>query len=160
MSFKDAVRDAPSPVNKAYHIGKQALKKEHRKLVDCAEPRRITGSIDLDSALAKEPGYASQPRWDYGLGYESVDGREQAIWVEVHSATTKEVSAVLRKLQWLRDWLEEHAGSLNRLTQSASSEVRFVWIASSGVKITPNSRQARLLNTRGFPKVKRHLKLP
>ena len=160
MSFKEAVLDAPSPVDKAYNIGKQALKGEHRKLVHCAETRRITGSIDLDTALAKLPEFAHQPRWDYGLGYQPTDGREQAVWVEVHSATTKEVSAVLRKLEWLRNWLEEHAEQLNRLTRLAKSDIRFVWIASKGVKITPNSPQARQLNKSGIPPVKKILKLP
>ena len=60
------------------------------------------------------PEFANQTRWDYGLGYQPANGREQAVWVEVHSATTKEVSAVLRKLGWLRDWLEEHAEQLNK----------------------------------------------
>ena len=32
MSFKEAVLDAPSPVDKAYNIGKQGLKGEHRNL--------------------------------------------------------------------------------------------------------------------------------
>lgn len=160
MSFKDAVRQTPSPVDKAYRTGKQALKKGHRKLVNCAESRRITGSMDLDSTLAKEPKYASKPRWDYGLGYKPIDGREQAIWIEVHSATTREVSAVLRKLQWLRDWLEEHAVRLNRLTRLANSDIRFVWIASGKVKITQNSRQAKLLSMSGIPPVRRSLKLP
>ncbi len=160
MSFKDAVRDAPSPVDEAYRIGKQALKKEHRKLVSCAETRRITGSIDLDSALAKVQNFANQPRWDYGLGYQPAEGREQAIWVEVHSATTKEVSAVLRKLQWLRDWLEEHAEQLNQITRLAGSDIRFVWVASNGVKISLNSRQARQLSKSGIPPVKRYLNLP
>ena len=67
MTFKEAVEAAPRPVNRAYHPGKQALK-GHRKHVVCADSRRLTGSIDLDSALAQEPGYADKPRWDYGLG--------------------------------------------------------------------------------------------
>lgn len=160
MSFKDAVREAPSPVEKAYQAGKQALKKEHRKLVNCAETRRITGSIDLDSTLTKVPEYASKPRWDYGLGYKSTTGLEQAIWIEVHSATTREVSAVLRKLRWLRDWLEENADRLNRLTRLANSDIRFVWIASGSVKITPNSRQSKLLSKSGISPIRRHLNLP
>lgn len=109
MSFKNAVREAPSPVHEAYRVGKRGLKREHRRLITCSEDRRITGSMDLDSSLARESRFANDPRWDYGLGYETTDGRERAVWVEVHSATTGEVSKVLQKLQWLRDWLEEHA---------------------------------------------------
>lgn len=160
MNFKNAVREAPSPVDKAYCRGKQGLKKEHRKLVTCSETRRITGSIDLDSALAGESRFANDTRWDYGLGYVAIDRREQAIWVEVHSATTGEVSKVLRKLQWLRDWLAEHAEHLNQLTLLAKGDIRFVWVASGGsVRITANSKEARQLSTKGIS-VKKYLELP
>ena len=93
MTFREAVEDAPPPVNGAYRRGKRALENRHRGCVTCEDSRRLTGSIDLDSALTQEPGYANAPRWDYGLGYRPVNGPEQAVWVEVHSATTKKVSA-------------------------------------------------------------------
>ena len=86
-------RDAPPPVNGAYRRGKRALENRHRGCVTCEDSRRLTGSIDLDSALTQGPGYANAPRWDYGLGYKPVNEPEQAVWVEVHSATTKKVSA-------------------------------------------------------------------
>ena len=69
MSFEEAVRAAPAPVNRAYRNGKQALLGAYRSRVICTEPRRLTGSIDLDSALAGEPGHANAPRWDYGIGH-------------------------------------------------------------------------------------------
>ena len=160
MNFKEAVREAPAPVDGAYRPGKMALENRHRKLVTCSDSRRITGSIDLDRALAKEPEYANKPRWDYGLGYQSAAGREQAIWVEVHSAQTSEVSAVIRKFQWLRDWLQENADQLRKLTERADSDIRYVWIASNGVKITPHSRQAKQLSISGIGRPKRNLGLP
>ena len=70
MTFEAAVRAAPHPVNGAYRPGKQALEKGHRKHVTCVDSLRLTGSLDLDGALAREPRYAKQPRWDYGLGYK------------------------------------------------------------------------------------------
>ncbi len=160
MTFREAVEDAPPPVNGAYRRGKQALENRHRRHVTCEDPQRLTGSIDLDSALAREPGHANKPRWDYGLGYRPVNGPEQAVWVEVHSATTKEVSAVLRKLQWLRDWLNGNAEELRRMTDAAGEDVRFVWIESSGVHIPRNSPQARKLILSRIRKVRRHLSLP
>ncbi|MCE2483307.1 MAG: hypothetical protein J4F33_10615 [Alphaproteobacteria bacterium] len=159
MTFEAAVRAAPSPVNGAYRPGKQALEKRHRKHVTCVDSLRLTGSLDLDGALAREPRYAKQPRWDYGLGYKPSRGKEQAVWVEVHSATTGEVSAVLGKLQWLRDWLSAEAGWLKRLTDHAGEDIRFVWIASAGDRISRNSPQFRRLSQSGL-RLKERLALP
>lgn len=159
MTFREAVETASHPVSEAYRPGKQALKGEHRKLVDCAEPKRLTGSIDLDSTLMRETGHASAPRWDYGLGYKPARGQEQAIWIEVHSATTQEVSRVLAKLEWLRTWLNSEGEQLRKLTERADSKIRFVWVASAGVKIRKGSRQAKQLSQSPIREVKKHLSL-
>ena len=161
MSFKRAVQAEPPPVNGAYRTGKQALEKRHRRLVDCKDPQRLTGSIDLDSALERQPGYANAARWDYGLGYRpAAERREQAVWIEVHSATAKEVEAVLRKLRWLQDWLNAGAGRLKRMTDRANSDIRFVWIARADVNIPRNSRQARQLSQSAIQKPRKRLSLP
>ena len=159
MTFEKAVRNAPHPVNGAYRSGIQTLENRHRDRVSCADSRRLTGSINLDSALAKQPGHADRPRWDYGLGYRPANGREQAIWVEIHSATTNEVSAVLRKLQWLRAWLSADAEHLKQLTDIADADFRFVWVASAGVRINRNSRQYRQLSQSGI-RLRKSLRLP
>ena len=161
MSFEKAVRAEPLPVKCAYHPGTQALANRHRRLVTCEDPRRLTGSIDLDSALARQPRYASAARWDYGLGYRPPAGkREQAVWIEVHSATTGEVSAVLGKLQWLQDWLNDGAGRLKRMTDRAAPDIRFVWIASNGDHIPRTSPQFRRLSRSAIQKPRRRLSLP
>ena len=161
MSFEKAVQAEPPPVNGAYRPGKQALENRHRGLVDCKDTRRLTGSIDLDSALKKQPGHAGAARWDYGLGYRPPAGkREQAVWIEVHSATTREVSAVLGKLQWLRDWLNDGAGRLKRMTDRAAPDIRFVWIASNGDHIPRTSPQFRRLSKSAIPKPRPRLSLP
>lgn len=159
MTFKEAVAAAAPPVDAAYKPGKQALERRHRGKVDCADRQRLTGSINLDEALAREPGYANQPRWDYGLGYRPESGPECAVWVEVHSATTSEVSKVLRKLEWLRDWLNAEAEQLQKLTAAASG-ARFVWVASKGIQISGNSPQARLLSSSALSKPRKRLLLP
>lgn len=160
MTFKEAVEAAPHPVNLAYRPGKQALENKHRGQITCADSQRLTGSIFLDSALAQEPEYSDKPRWDYGLGYKPKNGRERAVWVEVHSATTREVSAVLKKLRWLRNWLNSEAEQLRQMTDLTKPDIRFVWIASSGINILKNSPQARQLNKSGISSVRKHLSLP
>ena len=157
MTFKKAVEAAPHPVNGAYHPGKQAMENKDRGLVTCADSTRLTGSIDLDAALRQD--MPSDCRWDYGLGYKPASGGEQAIRVEVHSATTREVSKVLKKLQWLKDWLNGNAEQLRQLSERADNDIRYVWIARSSVHILQSSRQARRLAQRGLS-LKGKLPLP
>lgn len=159
MKFKKAVEAASPPVDAAYRSGIQALAGSHRKQVICNDPRRLTGSIDLDSALKKLPEHANANRWDYGIGYKPENGPEQVVWVEVHTATEGEVSKILKKLQWLRDWLNGEAEQLNQMTQLTSPDLRFVWIASSNVAIPGNSRKIRVLNQNGIPTVRKYLSL-
>ena len=157
MTFKDAVAGAAPPANTGYRRGIQALEGRHRELVHCADSRQLTGSINLDKVLEREPGYANAPRWDYGLGYKPKNASEQAVWVEVHPAATKEVSAVLKKLAWLKDWLNGNAQQLNRMTYAGNRDNRFVWIATSSIKIPPHSRQAKLLSSRGLNRPRKRL---
>ena len=157
MIFKEAVEAAQPPVNGVYCPGKQAMEEKHRRLVTCVDSTRLTGSIDLDTALRQNrPG---DNRWDYGLGYKPAKGSEQAVWVEVHSAKTSEVSKVLRKLQWLKDWLNRNAEQLRQLSERADRDIRYVWIASSGVHIQKHSPQARQLAQSGL-RLKGKLPLP
>ena len=66
---------------------------------------------------------------------------------------------MLRKLQWLRDWLNAEAGRLKRLTDHAGEDIRFVWIASAGDRISRNSPQFRRLSQSGL-RLRKHLALP
>ncbi len=159
MNFKDAVRSTSHPVNCAYRSEKQASGKKHGKLIKCANPRRLTGSINLDLALKLEPRHANSPRWDYGIGYKHPKHKSQwAVWVEVHPATTKEVSAVLKKLQWLKDWLNKDAEQLKKMTARTNKDIRYTWIASGSMKMPKNSPQARQLSQSGI-RLKKMLEL-
>ena len=160
MSFEEAVRAAPAPVDRAFCSGKQALAGAYRPRITCADPRRLTGSIDLDSALAGEPGYANARRWDYGIGYMPSRSAERAIWVEIHPAATSNVDEVLSKLNWLRTWLRTEAPRLNSLTTSNGRIRPFVWIATDAVRIPRNSPQARRLSTAGLEMPRKVLHLP
>jgi len=94
------------------------------------------GSIYLEECV-------SGARWDYGIGVQKSDGGAIAVWVEVHPAKTSEVDTVIKKLQWLKQWLRERAPLLNQMTPPDA----FYWVATSGVNILPDSSQARLLAT-------------
>ena len=130
--FKEAVENTPD-VAKAYEPGLQALGANRNK-IELADTRQCGGSIDIDGATTAI--YPQQNRWDYCFSYKG-----EVYFVEVHSANTGEVSTVLRKLQWLKDWLHNHAPDINAL--KAASQQPFYWIQSNGFHILPNSAQYR-----------------
>ena len=151
MSFKKAVEAIGAPVKSAYEPGKRALPKLHAKKISCAADQRIHGSIFLDDALKGVKKHSQASRWDYGLGYTNPAGKEFAIWVEVHTASTDEVRTVIRKMDWLRDYLDSEAPALRKLTPALNGNPDpFVWIASNGNHILKNSPQARLLAQSGL----------
>ena len=51
------------------------------------------------------------------------------------------MGAVLNKLQWLKDWLNNEAPEINKL--KAKSQTPFVWIQSNNFKIPERSSQYR-----------------
>jgi hypothetical protein len=150
LTFSDAVAAAPPPVAAALRKSKQALSRAHRAQVMCKDEARWTGSIELDEALKKEPEQATANRWDYGLGYKNPDGLESALWVEVHSAETGEVSTVIKKLNWLKGYLPANCPELWALTLKTPENLRFVWVASGRFAILPNSPQMRALRPAGL----------
>ncbi len=148
--FRDALGEIGPPVSAAYKLGLQALSQPHRGLVSCADGRLLTGSIDLDSALRKDRPNA--PRWDYAIGYRH-GAAEHAVWIEVHGAQTGKVKEMIRKLDWLKDWLNADGQPLRRMTGTDDAVPAFVWLASGRLNLPPNSRQAKLARQKGiFPR--------
>ncbi|WP_155815911.1 hypothetical protein [Rhodothermus marinus] len=154
MTFQQAVEQASPPVNTAYQPGLQALPKRARAKLKYRDSRKLTGSIDLDGALADVCPNA--PRWDYGLGIADASGREQALWIELHPATTSEIGVVLQKLAWLKNWLRTHGKALGGITEPGA----FYWLATDGVHIQRGSPQARKLSQSGLKAPCRQLLLP
>lgn len=142
MTFREAVESAPAPVNGAFQPGLHALG-SYSSLIQ-GEARAFSGSIDLDSVL--EQTKPNDCRWDYGIGYREGEG-EAAFWVEVHSAHTHGVTEVLRKLDWLKDYLRHEAPSLTRITRA---DRPYIWIASGGVHVPKNTPQYRRLAKSGL----------
>ena len=151
-SFHTSVKSANHPsVAGSFCAGLVAMGGYSTK-VKCADPRKLRGSIDIDSALQGDPAFAQLNRWDYGFGYQSAANQpEIAVWVEVHSAHTSEVSVVIRKKNWLKNYLIAECADLWKMTSlNQRSLGQFYWIASKGVQISKNSPQARLLASSGI----------
>ncbi len=141
MTFKGAVT---ADVGLGFQPGLKALGK-YSKLVTIAATAEAKGSLDLDSELKRLKKFCNENRWDFAVGVV-VEERERVFWIEVHSATTSEVTTVLKKLQWLKDWLRSHGRNLGRIPRS------FHWIASGKVDIPMHTRQYRSAHGAGiFP---------
>ncbi len=124
----------------------------------CEDPRRLTGSIDLDGTLRDR--HPNDARWDYGVGWRAEGGRERAIWIEVHGAQTKKVGEVVKKLQWLKDWLDQETQEpLRQLTRPNGDPPAFVWLASGTVNLPRNSPQRKQAAVAGILP-RKHLNLP
>ena len=90
------------------------------------------GSVDIDSSVSAK--YPQENRWDYCFSY-----KEQVYFVEVHPASTSDVEIVIKKLDWLKNWLKTEAPKLNNLKAPES----YFWLMTKGYSIIPGSRQAR-----------------
>jgi len=152
MTFRRAVAGTPS-LRDAYQPGLRALSARDAGRLHVEEPRWLTGSVNLDEALrAAQP---RAPRWDYGIGYRH-SHQEEALWVEVHPASSLHIDEVLKKLRWLQEWLKNEAPNLHKLTRAG-----FYWIATDGqVALSPHSPQARRLAKAGLRGPLRVLPIP
>lgn len=141
MGFRDAVA-ATAELKDAYRSGLQAIRTRDRDRIHCGSPRRLSGSVDLDTAL--RDSHPSDPRWDYGIGLRIGGKAERVSWVEIHPASSEHVQEVLEKLAWLRAWLRASAPRLNEMAQE------YVWVASGRVRLPPNAPKRRRLAAQGL----------
>lgn len=142
------------------HSGKGALDSSYRSMVEASAS--FTASLDMDEAfLHSEP---QAPRWDYGLGIAEAGDIEKAFWLEPHPASsTGEVQRMLAKLEWLKAKLAlPQFAELRQLTQRAGAAGNpvYIWLHSGANRILPNSREARLLASKGLSLPRRHVTLP
>lgn len=123
--------------------GLRALSRASRSRVCAADAHRITGSVDLDSAL--KGAFPNAARWDYGVGYSADSRLADAVhWIEVHPSSHGEVKVILNKFQWLRKWLQANCDSLLDLSQS------YVWVSSGSTTLSPASPDRRRLAAQGI----------
>ncbi|MDE6695413.1 MAG: hypothetical protein K2K25_00875 [Muribaculaceae bacterium] len=126
--FKNAIAKC-SLIKNAYMPGLSALK-GNSKHVKPADPKLVAGSVDIDDAL--KIMYPNESRWDYVVGYS-----DEAFFIEVHPAGTSNVSEMVNKVKWLKNWLASSAPDLNKLHKSKV----YYWIPSGGVSILSGSVQ-------------------
>ena len=140
MTFRNRVEKIDE-IRDAYCAGLQALRKSDRGRVAPSDPRRLSGSINLDSAMRDSQPNAA--RWDYGIGWKGAS--EIVYWVEVHPASSgANFDEVSRKLDWLLNWLSG-AGR-----EFEEPKRHFVWIASGRSSFTRTAPQLRKLASRGL----------
>jgi len=135
--FKAAV-EATRSIKNCYQPGLRGFGANSAK-INLTNTSLCNGSIDIDACVRED--YPNSNRWDYCFGYNN-----EAYFVEVHSANTGEVSTMLNKLQWLKDWLNSDAPALN----SIKAKVPFYWIQSGKYNILPNSPQSRRIAVAGI----------
>jgi hypothetical protein len=128
--------------------GLQALGANSKRVV-IAAPNTALWSVDLDGA--RRIRYPNDPRWDYGVEWRR--GQAQGIaWVEVHPATSSEVTTVLNKLKWLKARLNDHAVACSGLPAT------YHWVATdAGVHI--DTARRRRLNAAGLQMPRSRLRI-
>lgn len=152
MSFRTAVLRTPHLQN-ALRPGLQALRAKDRPHVDPEDTRRLEGSVDVDSALQSRQPNAN--RWDFAIGYRHANRQTDFIyWVEVHTASDKEVKVILRKLNWLRSWLQNDGKLLNQIDRE------FVWVSSGVTTFTLDAPQRKQFAQCGLAHKGKVLRIP
>jgi len=141
MTFQSAV-ESTAPVRDHFRAGLQGLRKADRGRLRYTSPRRLRGSVNVDQAL--RGSYPNDPRWDYAIGIRR-DGRsDEAVWAEVHAASSLHVNELLAKLQWLRRWLVRSAPQLGALRG------HFCWIATGSVSFRRGSQEEKKISQAGL----------
>lgn len=139
LSFK-AVVETTEDIADGYRKDLTALGQYSSK-VEVSTPRLLQGSVDIDACTIAK--YPNANRWDYAFAYNS-----EVFFIEVHPANSGEVRIVLKKLQWLKDWLHTKAPEINRL--KAKKTFPFYWIQSKNFSIPKTSPQYRAAEGAGL----------
>lgn len=132
LSFEEAVK-ATSDISDCFQKGLKAFGKNSTK-IKLVDNKQCEGSVDIDTCVTAK--YPNDSRWDYMFSYMG-----NIYFVEIHSAYTSEISVVLKKLKWLKDWLRTQAPEIGKLK---AKENPFFWIQSGRYDISPSSQAKRL----------------
>lgn len=152
MKFRKAVEQTPH-LKGAWKAGLGALRAEDKPHVLAEDPRRLQGSVDVDTALRTvEP---SANRWDFAIAYRHSNRKTAFVyWVETHTGSQSQIEVVLKKLAWLRSWLRNDGQKLD------SFEREFVWIASGPTSFTKGAGQVKVLAAKGIRYAGKVLHIP
>lgn len=139
-TFKEVI-EGIEELRGAYCKGLQALNEDCKAKVEATDTRLLYGSVDID--MATRDKYPQASRWDYVVCYHGA-----LYFIELHPARATNVKEVLNKLKWLKSWLKDK----DRLGQTKKS---YHWIATNGVHIQSESREAKQLAIKGLKPEKR-----
>jgi hypothetical protein len=142
VTFKEALAQTPN-LESAWRPGLQALRAEDRPHIRAEDTRRLRGSADVDTALQLVEPQAN--RWDFAIGHQHTNQHGEFIyWVETHTGSDNQVKAVLKKLEWLKQWL---GGGGQQL---AKFDGEFMWVSSGHTLFTKGSAQVKTLAQKGI----------
>ncbi len=135
MTVQEAVEQTPH-LQRAWKAGLGALRARDRPHIAAENTRNLTGSVDADMALQRQEPHAH--RWDFAIGYQHANRTAECVyWVEIHTASDKQVKVVLDKLRWLKSWLAGDGVRLRRFERD------FVWVSSGSTSFTLTSPQQK-----------------
>jgi hypothetical protein len=135
MNFKEATENTPGLETK-YKVGLQALRAEDKTHIRAEDTRRLTGSIDVDSAYREADPDGN--RWDFAIAYLHTNRKtEYVYWVELHTAMDSEVKVVIKKAAWLLQWLKTTGILL------ATFEREILWVSSGVTRLTLSAPQRK-----------------
>jgi len=139
MSFRQAVLATPD-VATCYKTGLTALGTYSSK-ISVSNTSILNGSVDIDTCTSGL--YPNENRWDYAFAYDG-----EVFFIEIHSAKSGEVRTVIKKFNWLKDWLTNKAPEINKLKSRNRSP--FYWIQSNSYSIPITSPQYRIVAKTGI----------
>ncbi|RMF29200.1 MAG: hypothetical protein D6765_04785 [Bacteroidetes bacterium] len=148
MRFEEQVNQIQD-LRGSFHPGLGAFG-SNREKIHPQDPRACCGSVNLDDNLRRR--FPNDPRWDYCICYT-----KRNYFVEIHPAYTSEVDLVLRKLEWLKQWLRTDG---KPLWKGIAPEKPFHWIFTKRCAVKPGDRYARKLAKAGLWPLKDRLRLP
>jgi hypothetical protein len=131
MTFENAVKATPD-IATGFRTGLTALLDKDKAKIGVSNTRLLDGSVDIDTCTKSQ--YPNDNRWDYALAYN-----KEVYFVEVHTANTGQVDTVLKKLKWLKGWLNNKAPNINEL----KAPIPYYWIQSERFAILKQSPQYR-----------------
>ncbi len=142
--FKKTIEATPH-IKDGYRSGLRAFGSYSTK-IELGQTSGCEGSVDIDTHTSVH--FPVDNRWDYVFSYKG-----EVFFVEVHPANTAEVRVVLRKLEWIKTWLKEHAAALNALRPRQLPS--FYWIQSGNFQIPSNTPQYRAASQAGLKPIPR-----
>jgi hypothetical protein len=142
MSFESAVNQTKH-LEKAWKPGLQALRAEDKLHIDPQDPRKLRGSVDVDTAWQKLDPHGN--RWDFGIAYQHTNRDEEFVyWVELHTASDSQVKKVIAKANWLLNWLRNGGKLL------AAFEREIIWVSSGKTSFTLTAPQKKQMAMAGL----------